>query len=379
MTESGSRPRDGWLAGYTPSKVVLMRAGNADASPMNRSAYGGNIHEKSIRLFWSKLLEQNYISTEEIPMKNISSVDISRVSGKLAGESTPQDLIVSSFAWNGNMPAAIEGPISQIEIDNSCFGKASPLTPAENILKGYLISPSSFMPNNMDLEDIREWNKASYLSTGENQSKIQGLVIFNEEPKEYCENRTPLINTALTLEFIELQNGQNFAPKNTVIVSVKSNESEAIIKKLTINVDGSSVGSKTVSGREVFESINVDLSNFSEGKHDLELIVMDENQQINSKKISINLIAEDHEAPILLKDKSSVTQNEDESYEVNLFFVDNASSVKGGKIFAAGSDKAIHTFKMQIANFSTTAKEIVVEVEDLYGNILKESLDLENF
>ena len=38
-TDKGSRPRDGWLAAYTPSRVILMWAGNADATPMNRNAY----------------------------------------------------------------------------------------------------------------------------------------------------------------------------------------------------------------------------------------------------------------------------------------------------------------------------------------------------
>lgn len=55
-TDKGSRPRDGWLAAYTPSKVILMRAGNADARPMNSKAYGGSIHAESIKTFLNELL-----------------------------------------------------------------------------------------------------------------------------------------------------------------------------------------------------------------------------------------------------------------------------------------------------------------------------------
>ena len=39
VTDKGSRPRDGWLAAYTPSKVILMWAGNANAAPMYKTAY----------------------------------------------------------------------------------------------------------------------------------------------------------------------------------------------------------------------------------------------------------------------------------------------------------------------------------------------------
>jgi membrane peptidoglycan carboxypeptidase len=38
-TERGNRPRDGWVAAYTPSKVALFRAGNADGTPMNVNAF----------------------------------------------------------------------------------------------------------------------------------------------------------------------------------------------------------------------------------------------------------------------------------------------------------------------------------------------------
>jgi membrane carboxypeptidase/penicillin-binding protein PbpC len=33
-------PRDGWLASYTPSKVLILRAWNTDAKPLHKDAYG---------------------------------------------------------------------------------------------------------------------------------------------------------------------------------------------------------------------------------------------------------------------------------------------------------------------------------------------------
>lgn len=96
-TDKGSRPRDGWLAAYTPSKVILMWAGNANAAAMNRNAYGGTIHANSIKSFLGELLQKNYLSNEEMPNKDTTALSISSVSGKLPSEQTPTQLIVQTL------------------------------------------------------------------------------------------------------------------------------------------------------------------------------------------------------------------------------------------------------------------------------------------
>lgn len=96
-----------------------------------------------------------------MPNKDTTSLSISSVSGKLPSEQTPASLIVQTLGRNGHLPKEVEGPISEIEIDGSCYGKASPLTPPEQIRKGFLIQPSTFMPNKMDLEDIKNYLKES--------------------------------------------------------------------------------------------------------------------------------------------------------------------------------------------------------------------------
>ena len=42
-TPNGDRPRDGWLAAYTPSRVALFWVGNTDGAAMNRNAFGGTV------------------------------------------------------------------------------------------------------------------------------------------------------------------------------------------------------------------------------------------------------------------------------------------------------------------------------------------------
>ena len=90
------------------------------------------------------------------------------------------------------------------------------------------------------------------------------------------------------------------------------------------------------------------------------------------------MVEKDTTPPFLVKDKSSVLRGEG-GFEVSLLFSDAISNVKGGKVFAGESTTPLATFKMQVANFTTDQNIVVVEVEDLYGNILKEPIDLANF
>lgn len=57
-----------------------MWAGNADARPMNAKAYGGSIHANSAKSFLSNLLAQGRLTNEVMPMKDITTVNISKVS-----------------------------------------------------------------------------------------------------------------------------------------------------------------------------------------------------------------------------------------------------------------------------------------------------------
>ena len=178
------------------------------------------------------------------------------------------------------------------------------------------------------------------------------------------------------ISFVGIEDGQQFGTKNNIIFSVKSEETG--LSKLMFSLDGTTVASKTVSWNEVFDNVNLDLSNIGTGKHSLELTAIDTNQNINSKKITLNLVEKDTTPPFLVKDKSSVLRGEG-GFEVSLLFSDAISNVKGGKVFAGESTTPLATFKMQVANFTTDQNIVVVEVEDLYGNILKEPIDLANF
>lgn len=147
-------PRDGWLVGYTPSKVAIFRAGNTQGNPMNANAYGGWVNGKTFRQFFSQMLKQGLIQSENVSPIEVKDVAISKLSGKLVTDSTPEDQRVSSIAYIHQLPTEGDNTMTPVQVDKACGGKISDVTPREDIVNGYLFVPGTFMPNKMDLDDI---------------------------------------------------------------------------------------------------------------------------------------------------------------------------------------------------------------------------------
>lgn len=166
-TDRGNRARDGWLAAYTPSKVMLFRAGNADGTPMNTNAFGGTIHAAPVKKIFSWLLKNNYIANGDIPEVDLMSVSISKISGKAAGPGTPADLVVSSVKYKNSPGLAEDEGASAITFDGMCNGLTSPYTAPADIKNGYVITPTTFMPNGMDLAEITQrWKDSTAFVSG---------------------------------------------------------------------------------------------------------------------------------------------------------------------------------------------------------------------
>ncbi|MDO4713196.1 MAG: hypothetical protein Q4B28_00600 [bacterium] len=70
-----------------------------------------------------------------------------------------------------------------------------------------------------------------------------------EEPTNYCEDKQPIINDAITITFITPQDKQSFAKKNRIIYSISSPSN---IKKVNITLDGKTLHSYIDNSTEIF-------------------------------------------------------------------------------------------------------------------------------
>lgn len=376
VTERGSRPRDGWLAAYMPNKLVLMRAGNANASPMNANAFGGTIHADPIKQFLKSLLDTNYISNSEMPNIGTANVTISRVTGRLAAENAPMEMSVSSIGYISSVPSTADETVAEVEYDAQCLGIASPMTPSSDLRRGYVVQNfTSFMPSQADLADIKAYltdsSKTAPDSTGAKVA-LSSLNILFEMPKEYCENRQPMISDATIINILSPQNDRKISPKPELMFSIKS---DASLKTLIASVDGTPVYTKnyTKNQNEDLWNTVLDLSSFTPGEHKITVQAINSRGFTNMSEIKITLQSSDKEAPYFVKDQSKV-KVEGENKDVTLIFNDHLSAVLGGTISANGN--VITTFEGRLANFTTTASSVQVEVKDSYENILKETIDI---
>lgn len=174
-------PRDLWTAGYTPQITTVVWAGNVDGSETKGSCDGLNCAAP----IWHDFMEAAHKNLPKEEFKkpdSIYSATISKISGRLASESTLDAFQISSiFAVK---PTEYEEPFKETEIDSLCNGKVTDSTPKDAIKRGYLanIDPIIDGYNKDWLPPIYDWMKSeegvSYFSGSKN--------IFTRESDEIC-------------------------------------------------------------------------------------------------------------------------------------------------------------------------------------------------
>ena len=369
-TEKWNRPRDWLVAAYTPDNLILMWAWNADASPMNSNAYGWTIHAQPLKDFLWGLIKGWYITNREMTNVETASINISKITWKLPSETTPGELIVSTMWYVNNLPKESDWEVVSYEYDASCLWLVSPMTPFEESKNWYFMKLSSFMPNNDDLEKIKErWTEKAKLS---NWEWGWGINILVEAPEWYCENREPSVSESIKVTIIDPETNQRISTKPSIMYSVKS---DAVLKSLSIYVDWTSVFSKNYGRQnEDLATSDIDLSNFAPGSHTITVQAMDNNGNMNSASITDVLEAEDKEPPYLVKEQSKKQANNDGSYKITLVFDDHLSWIPGGSV--SENWNVITTFNWRLASFTTNAEIFDIEVKDNLWNVLNQTIDL---
>lgn len=356
-------PRDGRLVGYTPSSVMVFWWGNTDGAALRRDAYGGWINNLAWRNFIKKLQTSNLISNQLPEQKEVKSVTISKISGKLVNNESPLAFAVTSLGYINTLPTALDSSIEAIKVDALCNGKVGPLTPEGDLRDAYVIRPESMMPDKRDQKDITErW------SGGAAQSLLgSGTIILLQKPEKECEERAALAEMGeISLNIIQPQQNQKVTRNFSVwhqtkspfkITSVKIFLNDIELKSFTYNKQGG-----------VIDITNVTLPSVTQpGNYQLRVVVTDEKGYSDSKTVAITLVTQDTTPPFLMAEKVKVIKREKWGYDVVLLFSDDASSIKKWTIERDGKD--IYTFDGNLAVFTVeTLGEIAYSVIDSSNN-----------
>lgn len=382
-TPKWDRARDWWLVTYTPSKVALFRWGNADGSPMYQNAYGWFLNASAMREFRSTLLANNYISNEWMSAVDVAEVNISKISWKLAWDNTPWEFITKTLAYVESQPTTYDPWMTQLEFDASCNWLSSPYTPSQDLKRWYIIQPTSFMPSNMDLNEItawRQWSTNSWLMKDFDAS-LSGRITFNYDnillamPQDYCQDRSPQISQDIHIDIKNLKDWQKISTKPMIRFNVKW---ENPIKRVSVSINWRVIWSVDYK-LESNDITDVIISNLWEEIWDgeLSLLAIDSAWFSNRKSINVSLVSTDTTPPFILKDNTFVEQVEDK-YRVIVFLNDDLSSVDWWTIKQNWT--AIKNFTKNIAEFKIETPWILeVYAKDWFGNELTESIDITKY
>ena len=370
-TPKWNRPRDWLVAAYTPDNLILMWAWNADASPMNSNAYWWTIHAQPLKEFLWWLVQWWYISNRDMTNIETATVNISKITWRIPSETTPWEFITSTMWYVNSLPKEVDGVTSSYEFDALCLWVVSPLTPIDETKNWYYMELDSFMPNNDDLEKIKErWNEKAKIPTWWEWSI--NINILTKIPEGFCEGREPIISDAVKVSIIDPENDQKISAKPSIMYSVKS---DSLLRSLSITVDWTLVFSKNyIKQTEDLNTTDLDLSSFAAWKHTITVQATDANWRMNNASIIDVLQSNDDEPPYLVVEQSKKQQKDDGKYQITLIFDDHLSGIPWGKVSVNWS--VINSFQWRLASFTTDSESFDVEVKDNYGNTLNQTINL---
>lgn len=383
-TDRWNRPRDGWMAVYNSTKVAVFRAGNADWTPMNRNAFGGTIHANPMRNFFTALVRNNFISNDIVKSVDVTTVDVSKISWKLANENTPSEFIVNTMKYIHSPALESESNINSFEYDILCNWAQSPTTPLDSLYKWYEINPSTIIPNKIDLAEITERRKvwSSFTWVAPQWWFISWEVTYNypnvfvNAPIEWCEGRWSKEDLSITIDVITPEENKTVSNKFSLWHSVKA---ERGVKSVLVFANGKQISHFPYNWKEkVVNELNSISSALSEWQYDIEILAVDIKWYSNRVSFKINIVTKDAVSPTILESKTKVQLLDNGKYQISIIVEDDLSFVEYWKILVW--EKIISEFKWNVVTF-TLDKLVPVSVfaKDAYANIIEKTIELEQY
>ena len=369
--EDVSLPRDGWLATYTPNRVTLYWAGNADDSPLNKNALWLLINSEVNKSFYGALLEKWMITNDPMTTVPWKSVTISKVTWRLANENTPEEYKVTTTAFNADIPW--DGPYTSITVDASCGGKLSPLTPAEQRQQVYLFTPASI--TSFDTQDIIGW------FAGQNKNLLTTpdsiyAKLFAKEPTEYCEGRAIQESDSVQVSTLLTKN-QSVTSKFSLSYAAQSANGNII--KVTILANDVVVGNYSYGKPAIDDTKQVNLQALGDASDvRIQIVAVDETGKSNSITLPVKVTKDDTDKPVFDNTAVKVVPAESGGYEVTLWFTDATSGVESVSVTLP--DSSVKNLKWSVVKFITpTAGTVRYIAKDWFGNSLEWSLDMSSY
>lgn len=315
-----SLARDARFATYTPSRVTLYRAGNANDQAMRWNAYGINLNYNLNKDFYGNLLKEGFITNEPMSSNPLTKVTISKVTWRIATENTPDEFKVDTLSSNSS-DIPLDTNYTTISVDSLCGWKLSPLTPALERQRAYLFSPTSI--TSFDTQDIidRYAEQNNLIQEEPNNTYAR---LFTSEPEEYCEGRQIELSNAITLTS-NITNNQSVSSKFSL--SYDASTEEWIISNITVLANGIVVWNYSYNSSTISDTKRIDLVAVKDEEPiSLEIIVVTTRWQANRLLRTIHITGADTEQPQL--ESVQVDMNEEWKYVVNVHFSDAWSSLE---------------------------------------------------
>lgn len=364
-------PRDGWMASYTPSKVLMLRWWNTDGSAMAAEAYWGWLNSPSRKTFLTRMKSQQYIVNETAQEVDVKKVNISKLSWKLANVSTPLVFMQESLWFIHSLPTEYDNQVNSYQVDTLCFGKPSDLTPKSDLSTAWYIRPQTMMPWNFDQDDVLTRRK----NGGTSRYSSSGIFSLSPGPNAECQERASIAQLwEITMELMQPVEWQQVTKSFSIRHQTTSPFVITDMKLYLWDVELS-----TISYNKEWPIVDIrDITLPAEiqpGEYILKAEIFDEKWYSDSRSVKLVVwdINSDKTPPYLIEDKIKVTPKSDGSYDIVLLFGDDASSVKDGRLTIWW--ELVHTFDGNIANFSTVSVgTLEYEVFDTSNNKVEWSI-----